>query len=192
MHLEDPQASSELLRFVRDRIAITNDLPDDDLLDLIAGYPEVVHRWIIAPRIASRDTLQALADDAHQYRFSELKKLLPTLSGSERLLAMRLALLPSSDARLVWEKLEAVLMEDCRPVDRDALRRKGILESSTPPSYGHGKRYEAAQRYITADAPVELGSIGESLIIRLAQRVRTVSQEDVVYAIALVELQTIR
>jgi hypothetical protein len=40
MHLEDQQAAAELLRFVRERVPLTRNLPDADLLDFIAGYPE--------------------------------------------------------------------------------------------------------------------------------------------------------
>lgn len=45
MNLEDPRVAVEMLSWPRQRVPITQELAEDDLLGLIGGYPRVLARW---------------------------------------------------------------------------------------------------------------------------------------------------
>jgi hypothetical protein len=190
MHLEGT-AASPLLRFIRERVPVANDISDDALLNIIAGYPETVNRWTdpsnAAPKTSLAD-LSRIADDANSYRFREFKKLLPSLSDDARLLAMRLSLLSATKDPETWRALKPLLIENTQPKDLDTLKNTGVLVASTPPTYGHIKRTEAARRWFTENCHGELSQVCELLIYSLASRIRDITSKDLPYGESLVEI----
>ena len=190
MHLEGASASP-LLHFIRERLAIANHIPDDELLNIIAGYPETVNRWTdpsnTAPKTSLAD-LSRIADDANTYRFREFKKLLPSLSDDARLLAMRLSLLSSTKDPETWRALKPLLLEDTKPKNLDTLKSTSVLIASAPPSYGHIKRTEAARRWFIENCNGELSQVCELFIYNLAARVRGLNSQAIPYAESLVDI----
>jgi hypothetical protein len=193
MHLEGNSASL-LLSFIRERVAVTNNLSDDELLNVIAGYPETVNRWTDATNTAPKTSLEDLtriADDANSYRFREFKKLLPSLSDEARLLAMRLSLLSATKDPETWRTLKPLLLEGTQPKNLDTLKSTGVLVASAPPTYGHIKRTDAARRWFIENCQGELSQVCELLIYSLAGHIRTITSQDLPYAESLVEISSL-
>ena len=187
MHL-DESASRDLIQHIQERVPATVNVADQELLDMIAGYPGTVARWTSsydAQRIDSTAELKKVANDANAYRFGEFDVLLPTVSDQERCLAMRLALLPSAGSEEGWKALRDVVLQGLQAKSLDALKRKKLLDASAPPSYGHAKRSEAALQCFTDAYREELREESESLIFRLGSRVRALSSETMPFASAL-------
>lgn len=181
MHL-DGDSGSALLRYVRDRTPAAKGVSDEELLNMISGYPETVSRWTNpenASQMNSVADLRKFADDANYYRFDEFATLLVGLSQTECRLAMRLSLLPGSKDADYWNALKPVAFEEAKPRDLDVLKRTGVLESIAPPTYGHIKRTEAALRWFQENAQEELREVCESLIFSLASRVRDLAPQEV-------------
>jgi hypothetical protein len=174
-----PSASGQaMLAFVRSRVPATHALADDELLQLVSGYPRVLAQWTSsynAPRVQSRADLAQVAQDATAYRYPEFGDLLPNLSETERLLAIRLVLLPASGNREDWAALRPLVLLGCPAKTLDSLLRGGVLEASSPPSYGHAKRAEAAMAWMTANCHEEMREIAELLVTSLAENVFEVS-----------------
>ena len=172
MRLEG-SASGDLIQYVRKRVPAAAGFTDQELLEMIAGYPGTVSRWTspYAAETVRSDELKALADDANAYRFGEFKVVVPTLSDGERRLAMRLALLPLTGSEGGWKALHDVVLQGSQSSDLDALKRKKLLDASPPPSYGHAKRREAALQCFTDDYREELREKSEFLIFTLGSRV---------------------
>ena len=190
MHLEG-DSSAPLLRFIRERVPVANDISDETLLNIIAGYPEIVKRWTDpkAPYPTnSLEDLVEIADDAIKYVYSEFKSLFPALSEAERILAIRLSLLPATKDPETWRTLKPILVEDTKPRDLDALKRTGVLQSSVPPTYGHIKRTEAARRWFIENHHGELSQVCETLIHSLASHIRDLTPQELPYAESLVEI----
>ena len=187
MHL-DESASRDLIQHIQERVPATVNVADQELLDMIAGYPGTVARWTSAydaQRIDSCAELKKVANDANAYRFGEFDVLLPTVSDQERCLAMRLALLPSAGSEEGWKALRDVVLQGLQAKSLDALKRTKLLDASTPPSYGHAKRSEAALQCFANAYREELREESESLIFRLGSRVRATSSETMPFASAL-------
>jgi hypothetical protein len=185
MHLEG-FASADLIQHVPAAVRVA----DQKLLDMISGYPGTVARWTssFSAQTVKPDELKALAEDANAYRFGEFKVVVPALSDNERCLAMRLALLPSAGIEGAWKALHDVVLQGSQARYLDALKRKKILEASTPPSYGHAKRSEAALRCFTDDYREELREESGSLIVRLGSRVGNTAPEVIPFVDALITL----
>lgn len=96
MHLDTPESCSALIEYLRARVPEAADIPDHELLGMIAGYPGVINRWTGSCQadISKVKELQALAIDAHNYRYREFKSLVPSISDDERRCLLKLALLP--------------------------------------------------------------------------------------------------
>ena len=189
MHLEG-SASGDLIQHVREHVPAAVNVADQKLLEMISGYPGTVARWTspYSAQTVKLDELKVLADDANAYRFGEFKVVVPALSDDERCLAMRLALVPSAGSEEGWKALHDVVLQGSQARYLDALKRKKLLDASTPPSYGHAKRSEAALQCFTDDYWEELREESGSLIIRLGSRVGNTAPEVLPFVGALITL----
>jgi hypothetical protein len=109
MHLDQDDLRTALTAYVRSRVPAASHLTDEELLNIIAGYPGTVGRWTdpLNPRkLTTTNELRALAGDANSWRYKELNDLLTSLSKHERELAVRLALLPSTSSDQGWRPLK--------------------------------------------------------------------------------------
>ena len=190
MHLDDGTICDALVEHIRGRVPGAANVPGKDLIEIVAGYPGVVSRLTDsynANRVKSGG-LKALADDANNYRYPEFSYLVPILSDEERQLALRLVLLPSTGGEDNWKALRDAVLEHSHARYLDALGRKRLLETSTPPSYGHVKRREAALCYFQDNCKEELRVECESLVFSLACRIRTGSSLEIPFGDALLSL----
>jgi hypothetical protein len=190
MHL-DESSGSALAGYVRDIVPVAAKASDAELLDMVSGYPGTVLRWTglyRSRRLESVADMKEAAANAQAYRYTEFDELLPKLSESERLLSMRLALMPACGNAEDWKALKAVALERVRGRDLDALRNAEILESVSPPSYGHAKRLEAVLGWLTDHWYVDLGDVCELLVFSLGSRVRKAAPEEYPYLSSLVNL----
>ncbi|HMH16305.1 MAG TPA: hypothetical protein VK578_24620 [Edaphobacter sp.] len=190
LHLEG-QSALDLLQYLREHVPVTKNVSDADLLDMIAGHPEVVNRWttpsLLGPG-ASIDDLRRVADDAHKERYSELESLLFSLPANLRPLAMRLSILPATKDPDRWRTLKPLILADAKAEDLDDLGVAGVLESVAPPTYGHIKRTEAALRWFKSKRPGALGEICDHLIRSVAGNIRDLSPQAMPYAESLVTI----
>jgi hypothetical protein len=97
---------------------------DDRVLELVAGYPRVISRWTAED---ARDTaktfdgLKQLAQDAHAFRYHDLEKLLQDLHGDRRKLTVRTALVPLVEAADAWRALRPIMFGNLDPNALDDL-----------------------------------------------------------------------
>ncbi len=176
-----------LTAFVRRTVPAAVNESDDDLLGLIDGYPGVVYQWTRDYQRAHMQTLidlQEVADDAQEYRFSDLSELLPELGGDRRRLAIRLALLPVGDGEL-FGPLASEILANFAQDSVDDLRLSGVLEHSDPPSFGHAKRWEAAWAWFVEHRRAATRTEAEALILRLAAPVHSIEPRFVPNFLAL-------
>ena len=194
MHFDSAAAAEPLLQYVREHISMEAAVTDEDLLEMISGYPGTIYVWTgpsNAMRRHSLADLKKLADDAHAARFVEFEVLLPQLSDTERCLAIRLSLLPECRNRESWEALKSIAMEKAQTKDLDTLYRKRVLDSAAPRTYGHPKRHEAAQKWLIANFREELKETCEHLVFSLSDSVRDLSPSGVPNATSLVDLRAL-
>jgi hypothetical protein len=166
-----------LTAFVRGTVSAAVDQSDEALLGMVDGYPGVIYQWTRdyqRAHMRTRDDLQQVAADAQEYRFSDLKVLLPKLDGDHRRLAIRLALLPVSAAP-VWASIKGEVLGGLGAGLMDDLRLANLLESADPPSFGHAQRWEAARGWVVENLPNNARSEAESLISSIAAPVRELS-----------------
>jgi hypothetical protein len=190
MHL-DESSGSALAGYVRHIVPAATKASDAELLDMISGYPGTVLQWTglyRSRRLESLADMEEAAANAQAYRYTEFEELLPKLSESERLLSMRLALMPACGDAEGWKALKAIALEGARGRDLDALRNAEVLESVSPPSYGHAKRLEAVLGWFTDHWYVDLSDVCEPLVFSLASRVRKATPEEYPYLSSLVNL----
>jgi hypothetical protein len=190
MHL-DESSGSALARYVRDVVPVAVKASDAALLDMVSGYPGTVLRWTSLYRSRKLESLadmEEAAANAQAYRYTEFDELLPKLSENERLLSMRLALMPACGDAEDWKALKVIALERVRGRDLDALRNVEILESVSPPSYGHAKRLEAVLGWFIDHWYVDLGEVCEPLVFSLASQVRMATPEVYPYLSSLVNL----
>ena len=174
MHLEDTTSGADLLQHLRKDVPVTQKVAVTELLEMISGYPGVVQHWTSPnlPQPRSVEELKKRAGDANANRFAEFdEELLKSLSEGEQRLGIRLVLLPATSSADDWKALRPVMLEGMKARDLDGLKRKHVLESSPPPSYGHAKRNEAALEWYLKNCYEELRQECESLIFNLASRV---------------------
>lgn len=190
MHLEDESIQQSLLRFIRNHVPAAVGAPDQDLLDMIAGYPGTVYKWTSSYNAhkSSLLDLRRLADDANKYRFREFDDLLPQLSDAEQSLAMRLSLVTSVNNEENWKSLRSTILDGIKSSTLDSLRSKQILEEVRPPVYGHAKRREAAIQWFKRNRGEEFVEETESLINRLATHITRLTSEELPFAAALASL----
>lgn len=174
MHLDTPEAQRPLLEAVHTALPFTAAIPDAQILTLLDGYPGTLARWLatnVPPPITTYARLAQLADDANHYRYSEFGTELTRLKDF-RPLAMRVCLLPYAATAEGYRKLRPQILAAASGAGLDELKTAGILETSSPPSFGHTKRVDAARAWFLANAHEELYDVAEALIFSLSARVQ--------------------
>jgi hypothetical protein len=173
-----------MVAFLNQEVAATRLVDATDLVGMIDGCPGVLGRWTSKSQRQAMQTqtdLLRIAGDAQAYRFSELEGELEKLQGSQRQLALRLALLPVSASRDGWDALRQTVLggNDSHGLDEallDDLLGLNILEGADPPTFGHAKRLEAAVTWFAKCRPTELRLQSGALARRLALRIDGVKQ----------------
>ena len=192
MDLSNPASTATMLASLRERVPATRGVTDDDLLAMIAGYPRVLSQWTSpfrAQSMRSREDLARVAEDANNFRYAEFEKLMPELSESERLLAIRLALLPTTSSADDWRALRALVLDGCPAKNLDSLMRADVLEAASPPTYGHAKRAEAAFLWLLKNCPYELRETADGLVTRLSKEISDLSPSAGPYISSLTQLR---
>ena len=134
--------------YLADTVAVTAKQTMGWLIREIAGFPGVIAQWVAArSRIQSRRELANEARAAHNYRYLEFDVLIPSLSVTERKIAMRMALMPSLSPRM-WENFRLAVFRDIPEFEKilDELYFKGVFEGPNG-HYGHLTRYIAANEW---------------------------------------------
>jgi hypothetical protein len=171
--------------------AIEN-IADRVVLNLIDGYPGVIHRWIVEdPEETERsfDDLEHLAAEAKRGHYRDLEQRLLGLDGDERKLAVRVALAPQVADPDTWEVLRSVILTDLDPNSLDDLRDANVLwRESEPPSFGHSVRRDAARQFFDLHRPEAVRTTAEFLIPELAAQISAIDQNAVPFLTALAGL----
>jgi hypothetical protein len=150
-------------------------ISDDRVLELIAGYPRVISRWTAED---ARDTAQTLdglkelAQDAHAFRYRDLEKLLLDLGGDCRKLTARIALVPLVEAADAWQALRPILFANLDPDALDDLRLINVLDKEgDAPRFGHPARRDAARSFMDTRRREAIRAEAEYLIPALARAI---------------------
>jgi hypothetical protein len=184
MHLDTPEAQRPLLDALHSALPFIATVPDAQLITLLDGYPGTLARWLatnVPPPITTYARLAQLADDANSYRYPEFGTELSRLK-EFRPLAMRVALLPYTATAEGYRKLRPEVLASSTGAGLDELKTAGVLESSSPPSFGHAKRADAARAWFLGNAHEELYDVAEALILSLAARIRQLTGDAGVFA----------
>jgi hypothetical protein len=190
MHL-DESSIERMLGYLRDRVPVSSEASDSDLLEMIAGYPGVVSKWTAEynqERLDSVGSLRATAVEAHDNRFDEFETILANLASGASTLSMRLSLMSAAASEDGWNLLRSVALDGCNVRDLDILKRIGVLEGVSPPTFGHSTRLEAALRWFSRNCEAELGEITDHLILSLGSAIENFGTESISYASVLAEL----
>jgi hypothetical protein len=183
LNLADEAERDRLLNYLHDRHPVTREVDDEQLFALIGGYPGVIYRWAdFAPE--SLDALTQQADDAQNYRFSELAALLGDTLGDARALAIRLALTPLGTTD-TWDALRPQIMDGIDPAALDDLVTSGVLEQREPPGFGHAKRHEYALAWLSEHSSAQFSTQVSGLTRLLAGAIRDSSASTKYHATVL-------
>ena len=189
MNLDAADERSRLIRFLRNEIPAAKHTSDDRLLELLQGYPRVIDRWVDdRDKMQDEDDLLARAKDANVYRYRDFEKRLLGLADDARSLATRLALVPMTADQNAWRMLREPVLGTTRASLLDTLAASKVLDRSSPPSFGHATRWEAARSYLLDVYPNLVDEEAQNLIERLSS---LITESDIRFApllIALVEL----
>lgn len=183
----DREEGRRLTAFVRNNVPAAAEQSDENLLELVDGYPGVVYQWTgdyWRAHMANLADLGRVADDAQNYRFSDLKEVLPPLDGERRRLAIRVALLPLNSQ--AWPTLRKEWLGGLPEGVIDDLTLDEVLESRDPPSFGHAKRWQAAREWFFKHRPAYARAEVEKLIAGLATPVAGAAAAVELHAAALV------
>ncbi len=138
-----------MVKYLHAYLPVSRSIGEDNLIALISGYAGVVGRWLNRFETPSDvEELWQLAENAHANCYPELEALLDDLTDDERGLAIRLSLLDNAGIE-AWPKLREVLLNTSSVTDIDSLARRGLLENSNPPTYGHIKRVDVARVFLS-------------------------------------------
>src|SRR5579875_1187721 len=187
MHLEGTPGAA-LLDYLRNAIPQTRNISNTDLFEMISGYPGTIYRWTspyYEGRFDSLEKLKEISEDANDYRFAEFTELLPSLDNKQRLLGIRLALTPSCSETEAWKSLRQLVLEGIEAPNLDTLKRLGVIESISPPSFGHAKRRQAAVHWLYENCYEELREVCQALIFKLASLSRGMTTQDTLFAATL-------
>ncbi len=195
MDLRDPIERQRLIDYLIDEVPATRDIEPALALNLLDGHPGVLPRWLKA-RPTMPNELEQLADDAHHYRYPELRgcfmRYCRSAPSSAGLLAA-LAILPPLNDESVWRPLSLVLLKDLDTKAVRALQVDGVLELvdrlDGVPSYGPDTRHDAARRVWLSDDEHLLRKVARReirrLVPELAEHVTDLGWNSWIFAAAL-------
>ena len=122
--------------------AIEN-VDDKRVLELVGGYPRVISRWVAADaRDTARtfDRLARLAQEANEFRYRDLEKLLLALDGDRHRMAVRIGLVPLVEDADAWRALRPVILADLDANALDDLKNGNVIDGhAEAPRFGHRK-----------------------------------------------------
>jgi hypothetical protein len=171
--------------------AIEN-VDDNRVLDLVGGYPRVISRWVAEDAretVRTFDGLKRLAQEANEFRYRELEKLLRGLDGDSRKLAVRISLVPLAEDAYVWRALRPIILARLDPSALDDLKLANILDrEAEAPKFGHPKRRDAACAFLDVSRREAVRAEAESLIFALARSITTIDPSTASQSAALVGL----
>jgi hypothetical protein len=164
-------------------------VPDDRVLELVAGYPRVINRWTAEDARETAKTfdgLAQLAQDANAFRYRDLEKLLLNLDGDRRKLAARIALIPLVEAGDAWAALRPILLMKLDSNALDDLKLSNVLDKGIAvPRFGHQTRRDAARSFLDARRPEAMRAEAKYLIFALARSVTTLDTRTISFGEAL-------
>jgi hypothetical protein len=163
-------------------------ISDDRILELIAGYPRVISRWTAEDArdtVKTFDGLRQLAQDAYAFRYRDLEKLLLDLDGDRRKLAARIALVPLVETADAWQALRPIMFANLDPNAFDDLRLSNVLDKGETPRFGHATRRDAARSFIGTRRPEAIRAEAEYLIPALARAVIVIDTSTISFSEAL-------
>lgn len=185
MEFEKVAERRRLVKLLHEELPVTRDLSDDDLIQLIDGYPGALYHWMHPAnreQIHSRDDLAALVNDALKQRYGEFDQLLAPLAagdGPAYALALRLALLHGLSGREEWDCLAPVVLADGNTEPLGRLQQLGVLEAGDFPSYGHATRHEFVRNWFLARPDtLTLRGHTEELVRGLAAKIKNGSPDN--------------
>jgi hypothetical protein len=130
------------------QLCVLENVSDDDVVELVAGYPQIISRWTAEDArdtVKTFDGLKQLARDANAFRYRDLEKLLLDLDGDRRKLAARIVLAPLVEAADVWQVLRPIMLANLDPNVLDDLKYRNVFEKDAEtPRFGHPTRRDAA------------------------------------------------
>jgi tetratricopeptide (TPR) repeat protein len=180
LDLSSEQERQALLRYLKLRVPATADASEEELTELIGGFPGVLSRWITgSSSMTDLAALRRIAADAHAFRYTDLEGALRALLDSKdknkdaRVLCARVAFLPRLN-RPSWEGCRAAVLAGIDPTVLDDL--VGTVLERHPediriPSFGHETRHAAARHCIVTQQPHLMARLADELIERLASEV---------------------
>jgi hypothetical protein len=172
--------------------AIEN-VDDARVLNLVGGYPRIISRWTAddaRETVQTFDGLERLAQEANEFRYRDLEKLLLGLEGDCRTLAVRIVLIPPAEDADIWRAVRPIILAGLDPNALDDLKLANILESDTEaPKFGHPKRRDAARAFFDMRRREAVRTEAKGLIFALARSVTAIDASAFPYATALVGLR---
>ncbi len=194
MHLEDPTEKHNLAAYLRIKIKAAVGLKDEELFQMVQGFPGVLNYWlsdIKREQMGDKNDMAQVAADAQAYRYPEFGALLPALSKDERILAIRLALMPRLNQEL-WLNYKEIILHEFNDGEGlvDELNIKRVMEAGSYPTYGHETRHSAARYWYLENKSLQNILVRETagLVFRLAGYVQEVSESNFPYVGALIAL----
>lgn len=145
MDLNSEAEKDRLFIFLGNNIKGIDGIDRNDLLKLIDGNPGVVSRWISSDHTSESidfEVLSKIANNAHSYRFDEVKEKLLGLSQDCIRLIARLAFMSIVSSREAWPFFKEIIFTDIDETKLDELKIWFVLEEIDPPSFGHELRWE--------------------------------------------------
>ncbi len=186
MDLGDAGERDRLTHLLRVEIPGAGDVADERLLALVGDHPGVLHQWRNQSP-PDEPALARVAAEAHAGRFRDVERALDTLDDSLLALAIRLMLAPLDDHPLD-SRFATVVLGGRPATGLERLKRAGVLDSLTPPSFGHPKRLETAIRWTDAERRLPLRAHLPGLAADLARPLRGTSPDGAPFAAALAAL----
>jgi tetratricopeptide (TPR) repeat protein len=190
----DLKERARLIEFVRQTVSATAHEPEQRLLEMIDGYPGVLHFWtddVNQTTIRAREDLRSLARDAHALRYLELEHLLDRLpDDTSRTLAARLAFFPRLD-RETWNIFRDLLLDGQPQTVVDTLVDSNVLEDQDFPTYGHDTRHTAARQWFIKYKRSLFRRVSEQLIEATASCVNGIDKQSLPFLEALVSCSEI-
>ena len=184
MQLADATAAGAMLGAVREEVPAAKGVGDEALLGMIGGDPRVLARWTHPENVEAMRTgtdLERVAEEANSYEYLTFTRVLGGLGDEDRALALRLVLVPLACQAEQWEALRPVVLEGAAGKGLDKLKRAGVLEASSPPSYGHATRFSAAVGWFAENCEEEMRDEANGLVLGLAEEVKDAGTDGLPY-----------
>ena len=173
MDLDTDGEGSRLVEYLRNLVPAVSNVSEQDILDLVAGYPGVVDFWTTDPARSTMLNYQDLrkqAVNAHKTQYTELDRLLIGLGVQECEFAALLALFPRLSAER-WSAYRRFLVNKKWKSSFHALVNGQVLIDANHPTYGHDTRHEAARQWFLLNRKPLMRRLAVELVESMVSRV---------------------